>query len=185
MRNEDEGFEDWDADFLDQLIQVEEFALSSTSNNPIPSSSSTFPPPPFQPEPQHLVEVFHERPISYSPPRELSQRATASRSHAVRSPNGLGECGPSSSALAPCLPRPDAAKELEICNLKVSLSVCGYRHRIHYVNLWSHGFSRKCLEFRTRFWIAELRFLCSFLLKMSAKCGVFFYRKEGDVPGLV
>lgn len=127
MRAEDEGFEDWDADFLDQLIQVEELAISSTANNPIPipipipSSFSTYsPPPPPEPEPQHLVEVFHDRPISYSPPRELSQRATGLRSHAIRFPNGLGECGPSSSALAPCLHRPDAAKELEICDLKVS-----------------------------------------------------------------
>lgn len=50
MRAEDEGFEDWDADFLDQLIQVEELAISSTANNPIPipipipSSFSTYSP---------------------------------------------------------------------------------------------------------------------------------------------
>ncbi|XP_022155907.1 uncharacterized protein LOC111022902 isoform X2 [Momordica charantia] len=120
MRSEDEGFEDWDADFLDQLIQVEELAIASTADNhliTIPISSSTFcPPPPSQPEPLHFVQAFHDRPISYSPPRELSQRITG-----VRSPNGLGECGPSSSMLAPCLPRPDAAKELEICNLKREL----------------------------------------------------------------
>ncbi|XP_038888976.1 protein SENSITIVE TO UV 2 [Benincasa hispida] len=132
METEDEGFEDWDADFLDQLIQVEELAISSTANNhipipiSIPSSSSTyFPLPPPQPEPepqpQHLVEVFHDRPISYSPPRELSQRATGLRSHAIRLPNGFGEYGPSSSALAPCLHRPDAAKELEIYDLKREL----------------------------------------------------------------
>ncbi|KAG7011360.1 hypothetical protein SDJN02_26265, partial [Cucurbita argyrosperma subsp. argyrosperma] len=125
MRSEDEGFEDWDADFLDQLIQVEELAISSTANNPNPiqCSSSTYcpPPPPPEPEPQHLVEVSHDRPISYSPPRELSQRAAGLRSHSIRSPIGLGECGPSSSALAPCLPCPDAAKELEISSLKREL----------------------------------------------------------------
>lgn len=142
MRSEDEGFEDWDADFLDQLIQVEELAISSTANNPNPiqcSSSTYCPPPPPEPEPEpeplHLVEVSHDRPISYSPPRELSQRAAGLRSHAIRSPIGLGECGPSSSALAPCLPCPDAAKELEISNLKVSGSVRGYLHYISYVNL--------------------------------------------------
>ncbi|XP_052169853.1 protein SENSITIVE TO UV 2 [Diospyros lotus] len=46
-----EGFEEWDDDFLDQLLQVEQFALSA---NP------TQPPPP-------------QEDISFSPPRELSQ----------------------------------------------------------------------------------------------------------------
>ncbi|KAL0553084.1 hypothetical protein IC582_006970 [Cucumis melo] len=130
MPTGDEGFEDWewDADFLDQLIQVEELAISSTANNPIPiSSSASLPPPPPPPEPEpepeplHLVEPLYVRPISYSPPRELSQIATGLRSHAIRFPNGLSECGPSSSSLAPCLHRFDAAKELEICDLKREL----------------------------------------------------------------
>lgn len=58
----DEGFEEWDADFLDQLIQVEELALSST--NPTQHHLPQ-PPPPRAPP-------YDE--ISYSPPRELSQR---------------------------------------------------------------------------------------------------------------
>ncbi|KAI8546985.1 hypothetical protein RHMOL_Rhmol07G0161500 [Rhododendron molle] len=56
----DEGFEEWDADFLDQLIQVEELALTSTN----PSQHHRLPQPPSLPQ------------ISYSPPRELSQRVT-------------------------------------------------------------------------------------------------------------
>lgn len=160
MRSEDEGFEDWDADFLDQLIQVEELALTSTANNPIPTTSSTScppppPPPPPQSEPQHLVEVFHDRPISYSPPRELSQTATGLRSHAVCYPNGVGECGPSSSVLAPCLPRPDAAKELEIFDLKVSgvFEAIGFVFlMLIYCGVVSEKNSLK-LELRTRFWI--------------------------------
>ncbi|PSR91604.1 Cilia- and flagella-associated protein [Actinidia chinensis var. chinensis] len=67
----DEGFEEWDADFLDQLIQVEELALSSTNPTVNP------PPPPRQPAshflpPPRTAVPYDE--ISYSPPRELSQR---------------------------------------------------------------------------------------------------------------
>jgi hypothetical protein len=50
----EEGFEEWDADFLDQLIQVEELALSSSSKQE-PVATNTIS-------------------ISYSPPRHLSQR---------------------------------------------------------------------------------------------------------------
>ncbi|KAI4370774.1 hypothetical protein MLD38_019084 [Melastoma candidum] len=82
-----EGFEEWDADFLNQLIHVEERALSSSSSStftpsfqsssftqplilsdlpPLPSSTpwnprKNLPPPP-------------PIPLSFSPPRELSQR---------------------------------------------------------------------------------------------------------------
>ncbi|KAE8693195.1 putative Nbs-lrr resistance protein [Hibiscus syriacus] len=80
----EENLEEWDASFLEELIQVEEFALSCSYVNqdnrtpsssflplePPPSSSSRnqplhFPPPPSRTDP-----------ISYSPPRELSQRPT-------------------------------------------------------------------------------------------------------------
>ncbi|XAR54755.1 hypothetical protein NMG60_11030035 [Bertholletia excelsa] len=78
----DEGFEEWDADFLDQVIQVEELALSSanpTQHQPLPplSPSSHFRPPP----PQKAVPYDD---ISYSPPRKLSQRVSDS------SADGLG-----------------------------------------------------------------------------------------------
>ncbi|KAG5540251.1 hypothetical protein RHGRI_020470 [Rhododendron griersonianum] len=66
----DEGFEEWDADFLDQLIQVEELALTSTN----PTQHHRLPQPPSLPQ------------ISYSPPRELSQRVTdANTKHTDRS----------------------------------------------------------------------------------------------------
>ncbi|KAL6979922.1 hypothetical protein U1Q18_021577 [Sarracenia purpurea var. burkii] len=77
----DEGFEEWDADFLDQLIQVEEFALSSTNPThhriqPPPPSSSHFaslpPSSHFASLPPYTTAPFVE--ASYSPPRELSQR---------------------------------------------------------------------------------------------------------------
>ncbi|THF94037.1 hypothetical protein TEA_020446 [Camellia sinensis var. sinensis] len=65
----DEGFDDWDADFVFQLIQVEEQALSLSNPTQLhhpqpPPPSSHFPPPPAPPYDD----------ISYSPPRELSQR---------------------------------------------------------------------------------------------------------------
>lgn len=72
----DAGFEEWDADFLDQLIQVEELALTSTN----PTQHHRLPQPPSLPQ------------ISYSPPRELSQRATdANAKHPDRS---LAESAP-------------------------------------------------------------------------------------------
>lgn len=55
-----EGFEadEWDADFIDKLVQAEEQALSATQ---IPHLLPPPPPPP-------------SWDVSYSPPRELSQR---------------------------------------------------------------------------------------------------------------
>ncbi|KAK6947350.1 hypothetical protein RJ641_000823, partial [Dillenia turbinata] len=60
----EEDFEEWDADFLDQVIQVEELALASS--NLTQSRQHQSPPPP--PPPHDFVDS------SYSPPRELSQR---------------------------------------------------------------------------------------------------------------
>ncbi|GMP95362.1 hypothetical protein CsSME_00044440 [Camellia sinensis var. sinensis] len=62
----DEGFDDWDADFVFQLIQVEEQALSLSNPTQLhhpqpPPPSSHFPPPPAPPPYDN---------ISYSPPRE-------------------------------------------------------------------------------------------------------------------
>lgn len=63
-----EGFEEWDASFLEQVIQVEELALSSTN----PTQYHHPPPPPFHPVPPYSASSFGN--VSYSPPRELSQR---------------------------------------------------------------------------------------------------------------
>ncbi|KAL0331043.1 UNVERIFIED_CONTAM: protein SENSITIVE TO UV 2 [Sesamum angustifolium] len=59
-----EGFdaEEWDADFLDQLVQAEELALSTQISHQQPPQPQQPPMPP----PSCVV--------SYSPPRELSQR---------------------------------------------------------------------------------------------------------------
>ncbi|KAL2472180.1 protein dimerization [Abeliophyllum distichum] len=62
MASEDFEVEEWDADFLDQLVQAEEIALSTRPTQP--------PPPPLPPPPQAAAQYE----ISYSPPRELSQR---------------------------------------------------------------------------------------------------------------
>ncbi|XP_051137244.1 protein SENSITIVE TO UV 2 isoform X2 [Andrographis paniculata] len=62
---ESEGFdvEEWDADFLDQLVQAEELALSTQA-----SLQQQYPCVPPEPPRPPVCDV------SYSPPRELSQR---------------------------------------------------------------------------------------------------------------
>jgi hypothetical protein len=119
----EEGFEEWDADFLDQLIQVEELALSSTSaaanQNPNPS--------------QRLIHVQHQEPprpvaayshhnptVRYSPPRELSQRNSNHDSFA-RFSNAAAKCASSSSSSL--VRRSENDKELEIDRLKVRFSL--------------------------------------------------------------
>ncbi|XP_024030568.1 uncharacterized protein LOC21405602 isoform X2 [Morus notabilis] len=77
--NEEE--EEWDPDFLDQLIHVEELALSSSSStafpnpnpnpNPPSHSDSLLPPPPTNHQ-HHQPPPLP--PVTYSPPRELSKR---------------------------------------------------------------------------------------------------------------
>ncbi|GFZ16600.1 hypothetical protein Acr_25g0010090 [Actinidia rufa] len=102
----DEGFEEWDADFLDQLIQVEELALSST--NP-----TLNPPPPPRPPASHFLPpprtaVPYDE-ISYSPPRELSQRVRdGTTKDFARSLGGVVDSAPSRNP-----------KEEEIEQLKV------------------------------------------------------------------
>ncbi|XP_050212620.1 protein SENSITIVE TO UV 2 isoform X2 [Mercurialis annua] len=65
---EEEEEEEWDADFLDQLIQVEEFALSSSAatQNPKNPNPNPIPFPSFQ----------HHYPNAHSPPPQLSQNPT-------------------------------------------------------------------------------------------------------------
>ncbi|CAL2258505.1 unnamed protein product [Prunus armeniaca] len=93
--------EDWDTDFLEQLIQVEEQALSS--QHPKPSK-----PPP---QPPHLLpSSSHSNPIraiTYSPPRELTQRSSS---------NGISHSAPPPSSSCP-----ELEKELEIARLKREL----------------------------------------------------------------
>ncbi|KAK8537852.1 hypothetical protein V6N12_043998 [Hibiscus sabdariffa] len=76
----EENLEEWDASFLEELIQVEELALSCSYVNQNNPTSSSLPPP--SPSPSHQ-QPLHFPPlpsrtdsISYSPPRELSQRPT-------------------------------------------------------------------------------------------------------------
>ncbi|KAF3449638.1 hypothetical protein FNV43_RR10369 [Rhamnella rubrinervis] len=124
MGNE-EGFEEWDAEFLDQLIQVEELALSSSSTaipNPSTASStrSISPPvPPQRQEPPTVVAGSHCELFSYSPPRELSQRTT-DFDPLPRSSNGIAKC-PSSLASVPAIGRSEIDKEVEIERLKREL----------------------------------------------------------------
>uniref|UniRef100_A0A6N2KSW9 Uncharacterized protein n=1 Tax=Salix viminalis TaxID=40686 RepID=A0A6N2KSW9_SALVM len=122
---EGEGFEEWDADFLDQLIQVEEFALSSqllpssSSKSPLPTTNLPYLPPP----PQRLQHDYQNNSTSYSPPRELSQRPIEfsinnnSSSSIVfdRFSNGFSHSSPSTSASK------HNAKDLEIDRLKREL----------------------------------------------------------------
>lgn len=115
----EEGFEEWDADFLDQLIQVEELALSAST-----SSAAYQPLNPSQP----LIQVEQHEPlrpvaasshydpvISYSPPRELSQRTSRYDSFPPSS-NAIGKCAFSPTSLR----RSGNGKKLEIERLKVS-----------------------------------------------------------------
>lgn len=116
----DEGFEEWDAEFLDQLIQVEELALCSSSSThcvsqPVPQQRQ-------EPPTVAVVAGSHFEPISYSPPRELSQRTTAF-DPLPRSSNGIAKCAPS-AAPAPGVLRSEIDKELEIERLKVRTLYC-------------------------------------------------------------
>ncbi|XP_031390704.1 protein SENSITIVE TO UV 2 [Punica granatum] len=149
---DDEGgeFEEWDADFLEQVIQVEERALSCssssasqrlpppppppTSNPSVLSSSYYLPPqpPPSQPLPHHsrlyappsysnAAPPQPPPPISYSPPRELSQRPVDHRKPSSHQPpNGHAFAAPTPSSRVAS--STDIAKELEIERLKKELA---------------------------------------------------------------
>ncbi|XWS62232.1 hypothetical protein CRYUN_Cryun07bG0192700 [Craigia yunnanensis] len=122
----EENLEEWDASFLEELIQVEELAFSSSSiiqNNP--PSSSYFPPlPPPPPPPSHHQSLHYSPPsrtdsVSYSPPRELSQR-TADFSGAFNSNGVVAKCATPSTPVR-CVRGSDNAKDLEIERLKKEL----------------------------------------------------------------
>ncbi|KAH1074873.1 hypothetical protein J1N35_027201 [Gossypium stocksii] len=120
----EQNLEEWGASFLEELIQFEELALSRSQvnqNNPT-SSSSYLPSLPSPPPPSSHPQPIHVAPppsISYSPPRELSQR-----------PTDLGGASNSSGVIAKCAtPTTPArrggssskAKDLEIELLKKEL----------------------------------------------------------------
>ncbi|XP_022736635.1 uncharacterized protein LOC111289660 isoform X5 [Durio zibethinus] len=126
----EENLEEWDASFLEELIQVEELALSCSSvnqNNP-PSSSylpPLLPPPPPPPPPSSHHQHLHFAPpsrtdsLSYSPPRELSQR-TADFGGALNSNGVFPKCATPSTPVR--LVRGSGnAKDLEIERLKKEL----------------------------------------------------------------
>ncbi|KAK9275339.1 hypothetical protein L1049_022603 [Liquidambar formosana] len=110
----EEGFEEWDADFLDQLIQVEELALSSTQHLPPPPQPPPPPPPLLL---QHIGPSHDNTDISYSPPRELSQRTIdySNKKPFTQSSNGIA------TSAAPRLRRSGNANEVEIDRLKREL----------------------------------------------------------------
>lgn len=64
---DEEGLEEWDAEFLDQVIQVQERVISDSQKQREPPSS-------------------HANPITYSPPRHLSQRSNAVSSSSALPP---------------------------------------------------------------------------------------------------
>jgi len=124
---EEEGFEEWGADFLEQLIQVEEHALSSQLPSSIspPSTTTTklsYLPPPLQPpqQQQQQHQDYQNNSISYSPPRELSQRPIEFGINYNNSmtfdgfSNEFTHSAPSTSVSN------DNARDLEIDRLKVS-----------------------------------------------------------------
>ncbi|XP_017972832.1 PREDICTED: uncharacterized protein LOC18606848 isoform X1 [Theobroma cacao] len=117
----EENLEEWDASFLEELIQVEELALSSSSvtqNNP-PSSSYLRPLPPPSDKPLHFPPPSRIDSLSYSPPRELSQR-TADVGGAFTS-NGVVAKSATPSTPVRCVRGSDNAKDLEIERLKKEL----------------------------------------------------------------
>ncbi|KAK4435515.1 protein SENSITIVE TO UV 2 [Sesamum alatum] len=95
-----EGFdaEEWDADFLDQLVQAEELALSTQISH--------------QQHPQQPPRAPPSCVVSYSPPRELSQR-TRETSYASGIPDTFDSFAPRGTHFA---------KEQELDRLKKELN---------------------------------------------------------------
>ncbi|KAI9072268.1 hypothetical protein K1719_045772 [Acacia pycnantha] len=136
----DDDSEEWDAAFLDEVIQSVEHVLSaigkpssspSHSHNPPPPATSHAPPQPPQSRHHHLQQPLHSVAatssninVSYSPPRELSQRSSDFDSF-QHSPSGPAKCP--SLAVAPTLRRPDKDKDNEIERLKMLLNSSYWR----------------------------------------------------------
>lgn len=109
----EENLEDWDTDFLEEAIKVEEQHLSSQY---IPTTTTSFDKPPRFEQSSSAAFVRNDI-MSYSPPRELSQ-TTAAYSMPIldRASNGIGL---HSSPLR----RSDNTKDREIERLKVSVFI--------------------------------------------------------------
>lgn len=131
----EEEFEEWDKDFWDQVIEVEELVKSSSSTAAFPNPSQQQPllllPPlsstTFTSSKNSSLAVassssssHYHHPLSYSPPRELSQRIAGFGDPLPRSSNGIANCAPS-LASAPTVLRSEIDKELEIERLKVRI----------------------------------------------------------------
>ncbi|OMO93473.1 hypothetical protein COLO4_16906 [Corchorus olitorius] len=127
----EENSEEWDSSILDEISQVEESAKRkkeeeeravslSSSNQSNPPSSSCLPPLPPPPPSHHQLLCFppasRDDFISFSPPRELSQRTT-DFTGAVATNGIVVKCANPSTPVRP--PRgSDSAKDLEIERLK-------------------------------------------------------------------
>ncbi|KAF4401767.1 hypothetical protein G4B88_000815 [Cannabis sativa] len=121
-------FEEWDAEFLDQLIQIEELALPSSSStaipNPNPDSHAYHHPSHFPFPPPSL-----RNPPSFSPPRQLSQRTSTLNSFPRSSNATDSKCSTTIAAATtalssvPTLRPSEDDKELEIKRLKGELGL--------------------------------------------------------------
>lgn len=145
MAGYEEAFEEWGAEILDQLIKVEELALSSSSYTSVSvTNTSPYPypyPNPNTSEPQTLLPTTYfpqqgqiqprqeppflgassgYNPISYSPPRELSQRTNVFDSFS-RSSNGISKCDSSSLTVVPNVRCSGPDEESDIERLKVRI----------------------------------------------------------------
>lgn len=127
MSESEDRFEEWDDAFLGQVIQEVERSIPKPSSNPSQShhlppypttSSSTSHAPPYPPHQQRQHHHQQHDAISYSPPRELSQKIVDLDS--VHSPRGPAKC--TSSAAEPTFRRPDKDKDQEIERLKVRIA---------------------------------------------------------------
>ncbi|KAK4252691.1 hypothetical protein QN277_014435 [Acacia crassicarpa] len=133
-KKEEDVFEVWEDGFLDEVIQGAERALSaigkpssnsSDSHNPPPPATSHAPPQPTQSRHHQLQRPLHsvaatssDIDVSFSPPRELSQRSSDFDSF-QHSPSGPAKS--LSLAVAPTLRRLDKDKDNEIERLKREL----------------------------------------------------------------
>ncbi|CAM8877861.1 unnamed protein product [Rhodiola kirilowii] len=155
----DEGFEDWDADFLEMVIQVEELAIAATQSKPPP------PPPPVQPPQQRPLpsqqpirlgyahEAFN---TCYSPPRELLQRTITSKGTEYDNRSSVSQPTNGVAAVAPVVRSSRSARgggsgsDSEISKLKKELErvtkLLSKRVGIEALNLAEH----ECLELQLR-----------------------------------
>ncbi|KAK6158486.1 hypothetical protein DH2020_005800 [Rehmannia glutinosa] len=123
MGGESFEVEEWDADFLDQLVQAEELALSTQRPH--------HPPPPLPPPPR-----APPCDVSYSPPRELSQR-THEPYHTGGIPDSIGSFGTGGT---------HTAKEQENDRLKKELNHVS--KQLHGVSKHLHHLEEEVLELR-------------------------------------